>query len=168
MDPREAAAHHGDKHVIKMILESVQMLITCHHHMNVDPLWKESFERHCGRAPYKPTHSNHPCNKWIRETSMNYEWLACLAEALCEEKNIRWTSSRPHACEPMVRWLRENCPSASGPLTPPPKAMPEEYKVEGVDFEASLQSYKNYYAFKASKGIVQYKRLPHRMPKFLL
>ena len=50
-DPRVAAAQHCDKHVVKMILETVQMLSTVR-------------DRYGESAPYKPSHKNHPCTLW--------------------------------------------------------------------------------------------------------
>ena len=49
-----------DTHVVKMPLESVQLLCS-------------PFEP--GEAPYKRTHYNHPCAKWVRESQQQYEWL---------------------------------------------------------------------------------------------
>ena len=50
-DPKTAAEYHCDKHVLKMILETAQMLCTAH--------WETG-----GQAPYRATHKNHPCTKW--------------------------------------------------------------------------------------------------------
>lgn len=56
---------HGDyKRIIKMILESAQMLSTNAHVLGYHEL-----------GPYKPTHKNHPCTKWARETRGNANWL---------------------------------------------------------------------------------------------
>ena len=59
-DPAIAAQHHADKHVIKMILESGQMLCAAHPEV---------------RAPWKRSHYNHPCTVWTRTSKANYEWL---------------------------------------------------------------------------------------------
>ncbi len=61
-DPVTCAQYHCDKHVIKMILESVQMLSTTCSILGAE-------------APYKPTHANHPCTKWVRESWENFGWL---------------------------------------------------------------------------------------------
>ena len=49
-----------DKHVVKMILESAQMLCS------VQPE---------GTAPYKRSFYNHPCTKWLRTSDANYDWF---------------------------------------------------------------------------------------------
>ena len=56
-DPVIAAQELCDKHIVKMILESAQMLCA-------------SFEQ--GTAPYKRTHYNHPCTKWIRKSQADW------------------------------------------------------------------------------------------------
>ena len=63
-DPIEAAKLQYNKHVVKMILESAQMLCTAHHHYESDV-----------DIPYKKAHYNHPSTKWVRENASNYSWL---------------------------------------------------------------------------------------------
>ena len=63
-DPFEAARLQYNKHVVKMILESAQMLCTAHHH------YESSVD-----IPYKKAHYNHPSTKWTRENASNYSWL---------------------------------------------------------------------------------------------
>ena len=70
-DPVEAALAHCDTHVVKMILETTQMLCT------VQVLAGTPID-----GGYRPTHQNHPCTRWIRESVGNYEWAARLLTAL--------------------------------------------------------------------------------------
>lgn len=62
LSPKTAARYHCDAHVVKMILETTQMLSTAH--------WMRGT-----RGPYRPTHANHPCSVWVRESTANYKWL---------------------------------------------------------------------------------------------
>ena len=63
-DPVKAAQVQYNKHVVKMILESAQMLCTAHHvYGNPDDM------------PYKQAHLNHPSTIWVRENSLHYDWL---------------------------------------------------------------------------------------------
>lgn len=71
-DPRKSAKVLDDKRVIKMILESAQMLAT-------------SVNLAGGKSVYKTTHENHPCAVWARETRSNYMWLVDHFDSLCEE-----------------------------------------------------------------------------------
>lgn len=77
-DPRVSAIYLDDKRVIKMILESAQMLCTALHIHGASHL-----------AQYKPTHVNHPSNVWCRETHLNYGWLLMHFKALCDEYTYR-------------------------------------------------------------------------------
>ena len=62
-DPKKAATQQIDKHIVKMPLESAQMLCA-------------ALARH-GRedTPYKATHKNHPCTLWAGESQGNFRWL---------------------------------------------------------------------------------------------
>lgn len=77
-DPRISAMNLDDKRVIKMVLESAQMLCTALHENGASHL-----------AKYKPTHKNHPANIWCRETHMNYGWLLMHFAALSNEYTYR-------------------------------------------------------------------------------
>lgn len=77
-DPRISAVNLDDKRVIKMVLESAQMLCTALHENNASHL-----------AQYKSTHKNHPSNIWCRTTHFNYAWLLMHFKALCDEYTFR-------------------------------------------------------------------------------
>ena len=78
---KKCAKAHVDKHVVKMILEHAQMICTAHHivgGMDYD-------------IPYKSTHINHPCSKWVRDSVNNYDWLVNMTSALNNEyKQLRY------------------------------------------------------------------------------
>lgn len=82
-DPTLAAQMQCDKHVVKMLLETAQMLSTVHAH------YGSATER-----MYKPTHVNHPCNVWLRKSLWSYRWLLEHFEALCDE--YTWRYRRVH------------------------------------------------------------------------
>lgn len=92
-DPVEAARMQCDKHVVKMILESGQMLCAAH-----DP----------GIAPWKRSHYNHPCTVWARKTTANYKWLAIHGLELCAEYTRRY--KRRHRAEDVLLWCAQNIP----------------------------------------------------------
>lgn len=122
----KAAEYHCDKHVVKMPLETAQILSTVH--------W-----RYGNEAPYKPTHENHPCTLWAGQTVENYRWLYKLGIALCREYTYRY--ERQHACERVIKLLM--APplglTARG-FTTFAKAMPEQYIGHSV-----VESYRLYY-----------------------
>jgi hypothetical protein len=68
-NPIICAQYHCDIHCNKMLIESVQLLSNTLNYLDI-------------HAPYKMTHKNHPCSKWVRTSSQNYTWLWSLADAL--------------------------------------------------------------------------------------
>lgn len=87
-DPRVSAINLDDKRVIKMVLESAQMLCTALHQHGASHL-----------AQYKQTHVNHPSNVWCRQTRTNYGWLLMHFRALLDE--FQYRRNKPHKCEQM-------------------------------------------------------------------
>lgn len=150
------ARWHVDRHVVKMILETCQLLCSA--------LWSLGIE-----APYKNTHKNHPSAVWTRDNISNWKWLQALGMALCYEYRYRY--GKIHRCEEIIQGLLIP-PLPRGDFTPPTPVMPEEYKRygEGGDID-SLASYREYY--KAGKkhlhfwknGRLAWKR--RGIPKFI-
>lgn len=122
---------HADKHVLKMIIETTQMLCSAHH--MTDSKYT---------PPYKLTHKNHPCSVWVRSSSKNYEWLVNLGFELCKEYTHRY--GKIHKCQAYIEELGKNKPPLphSG-FTQPAQAMPDEYKSKD-----SVESYRAYYFFE--------------------
>ena len=83
-NPVIAAQSQCDKHVVKMILESAQMLCTAHRVLD-----GEEYAAKSGIS-YKIAHKNHPCSIWVRESSQNYLWLYKHMLALGEEYTYRY------------------------------------------------------------------------------
>lgn len=79
-DVKKCAIYHNDKHVVKMILESAQLLCGVHH----------MTESNINDIPYKLSHKNHPCSIWAREDISNYLWLCELGLELCKEYTYRY------------------------------------------------------------------------------
>ena len=125
-DPVTAAKQLCDKHVVKMILESAQMLCSC-------------FPK--GEAPYKRAFYNHPCTIWARESKENYEWLLDHAYAMCQEYTRRY--GKVHKSLDTIHWCFCNYNQLNLPrkgLTPFAQAMPEEYKND-----CAVTAYRAYY-----------------------
>ena len=128
-DIRKCAQYHCDKHVVKMILETAQLLCGVHHMTpQVTP-----------QVPYKLSHKNHPCAIWARESLSNYLYLCDLGLELCKEYTYRY--GKRHKSQQVIEWCMINKPQIPDiDFTTPPKAMPDEYKVIDV-----VESYRNYY-----------------------
>ena len=118
--PHVAARYHCDKHVVKMIIETAQLLSTAHRVLDGDN-YADS------HGLYKRTHENHPCAMWARASMWNYRWLWSLLSGLCAEYTLRY--GKTHATERMLDSLRlqpHNIPV--GYAVDPPQCMPDEYK----------------------------------------
>ena len=95
-DPVTAARAMTDKHIVKMILESAQLLSTAHRVLDGRPTTKLSksgakLTRYDHPLPlYQATHINHPSAIWVRESADNYAWLYSHFLALCVEYSGRY------------------------------------------------------------------------------
>jgi len=84
-NPYICARNLDDKRVVKMVLESCQLL------NNVLLL-----KYNDNSVGYKLTHKNHPCTKWLLEDEVNYNWLVCHFFYLCDEYTKRY--GKTHKC----------------------------------------------------------------------
>lgn len=75
-----------DKHVVKMILETAQILYSVWHSRSPLPNDKtlESL------PAYRKTHVNHPVCVWARHTLFHYEWTCMYGLILCQEYTHRY------------------------------------------------------------------------------
>ena len=128
-DPVKAAQVQYNKHVVKMILESAQMLCTAHHVYGFPE-----------DVPYKQAHLNHPSTIWCRQNRHNYMWLYRHMIALGDEYTRRYgkTHMSITKCKNILRSYPALIPD--GEFTQPPQAMPDKYKDK-----CSVQAYWNYY-----------------------
>ena len=128
-NPKVAASYFYDKHKVKMILESAQMLCTAHIALGNE------------NVPYKKSHLNHPSSVWVRANNENYQWLYDHMLALGEEYTKRY--KRTHLTITKCKDILAIAPSSipAGSFNEPPQCMPDEYKVEND----SVSAYWNYY-----------------------
>lgn len=129
LDPVKCAEYHVDKHAVKMVLETSQILCGVHHMIGSDL-----------DIPYRLSHKNHPCSIWARECIENYVWLCDLGLELCKEYTYRY--GKRHKSQDVIEWCIENKPQLreNGDITPFALAMPDECKVGGP-----VKSYREYY-----------------------
>lgn len=126
LDPEAAASAQCDKHVVKMVLESAQLLC--------GPF-------PTGQAPYKRTHYNHPCAMWTRASAANYLWLGQHARALAHHYTLRF--GKVHKSAQVVEWCLEHMDQLALPqlgLTPFAQAMPTTYQNP-----CAVTAYRDYY-----------------------
>lgn len=150
LHPRICARYHCNKHVVKMILETCQLLCTAWH--TLDPKCTVF------TPPYKKTHVNHPCARWCRASRANYKWLCRLGLELCKEYTHRY--QKVHKCEAWLKVLRRRVPDMRDEeWTTPPACMPNEYKSDDV-----VLAYRKYYVGEKA-SLLQYK--DRSVPRFV-
>jgi hypothetical protein len=125
LNPSIAAQDQCDKHVVKMVLETAQLLCSAYPD---------------GVAPYKRTHYNHPCSIWTRECYENWTWLLDHGNALSREYSYRY--GKRHKTQDVFDWMRFNQPALTllGDMTPFAQAMPPVFKNEDA-----VVAYRAYY-----------------------
>lgn len=130
-NPVVAAEYLCDKHVVKMILESAQLLSTAHHVLGSDVATD---------SLYRKTHVNHPCAKWVRESPANYDWLFEHMTAMMNEYTKRY--GKQHATMRLLDMLamHPTYVGAKKELTPHVLCMPDQYKCGNV-----VESYREFY-----------------------
>jgi len=127
-DPEKCAVYHNNKHVVKMILETAQLLCSVHYYYPTSYTPK-----------YKLTHKNHPSTIWARSSISNYVWLCKLGKALCKEYTFRY--GRRHITEDVIDQCLSHIPSIpDDEFSDPPLAMPEYCKMSDA-----VESYRKYY-----------------------
>jgi len=147
--PRKCAEGMVDKHVIKMPLETAQLLSTAHRVLDGCEYMGGSAKKAVKRwllddaretYLYHATHVNHPCSKWVRESTENYKWLFTHFIHLQSEFYIR--RSKIHKTMELVKVLKYMPRNLKeGPFTPPPNAMDKQYIIS----DNVVENYRNYY-----------------------
>jgi hypothetical protein len=179
---RKAVRWHVDSHVIKMLLETCQLLYTAHWVLFYTELkdcksaialsrkqktlevpeymWSAPVCKTSGEPSYRPCHVSHPCAKWTRSTVGNYLWLAKLGLELAREFRFRF--GHEHSCEAHIEWLYQNIP-LNIRMYPRNKfaiAMGDEYKIS----KDPIVCYRHFYrTSKKERGLVKYtkRHVPH-------
>ena len=117
--PVAAAKLQCDKHIVKMILESAQMLSTAHRlldgRMSIGQsktgrkakLWKLDDEVR-DTVLYKAVHINHPCTIWTMESRANYDWHFQHFKALHDEYQYRY--GKTHRSFTELAYLLKDAP----------------------------------------------------------
>jgi hypothetical protein len=169
-DPRQCAEWMVDKHVVKMILETAQLLSTAHRVIDglevevtyktpdkVMPLPFEDrtiikpgqirkkkvwvLDDHRNDILYGSTHKNHPSAVWCRQSVENYNWLVDHLFALGDEYTYRY--GKKHKTIKKLGYEIQSPPHGlrDWDMTPMPSCMAEEYIVS----DDPITNYRNYY-----------------------
>ena len=133
-NPILAADAQCDRHVVKMILETAQLLSTAHHELD-------------GESPaYKPTHKNHPSSVWVRASLDHYVWAYDHMMALGDEYTRRYGKVHKTIAEKAEALAQPPRNIEDLGFTDPPQCMPDECKRADT-----VEAYQVYYAAKAAE-----------------
>ena len=169
--PIQSARNLPDKHIVKMPLETCQMLsiIYSDWYYGVGKLYKSDGK------PYRTAHGafrNHPCTQWAAASQYNLAWLIRHGYALCHEYNLRY--GKVHTCLDVIsqaeRIFHTSFPDdflslASRKVTSFTRAMPEYLKFDTtIDTITAYKRYLNTKPWLASN----YLRIPSRKPSFII
>ena len=150
-DPIKSAKMMCDKHIVKMPLESAQMLCSVWHR----------FDLH--NVPYKEAFKKHPCTLWAGDDAAHYDWLYIHALALCIEYTKRY--GKVHSCQKVITAVSHHPVYHSSKnllKLKHPQCMPDDYKND-----SSVVAYQTYYYYaKYKSGIATWKKL-NNMPSFI-
>jgi hypothetical protein len=164
-DPIRAAQLQCDKHVVKMVTESAQMLSTVHRlldgKMVLKPsksgkrmvkyydLYEGSDDLEMEMILMKNVHEKHPCTIWSMESSENYNWHWIHLKALCEEYTYRY--GKIHKVERVHLWPLKNLPRniPIGKMTEFPLAM--KSNPECMFPDDPVKSYRKFYKTKQER-----------------
>lgn len=150
-DTTDCAQAHVDRHVVKMITESAQMLSTAllEHGMFDDSLMKR-------------THLNHPMCVWVRETRANFLWTLSLMVELISEADYRFGAIKRDGKVKYERARKiaqacvalNTCVPVGDGMTPPPQCMPPDFR--GPD---TVEAYRTYYR-AAKRDLAKWTKRP--------
>ena len=147
----DAAQALVDKHVVKMILESAQLLSSAHRVLDgIEIEGKSQTGRKAKRwilpdaregIIYTATHINHPSAVWCRTSVRNYDWLVDHFYALMREYTHRY--GKTHKCYGEISYMLQSPPHKlkAWDWTEMPSCMAEEYIIS----DNPIINYRNYY-----------------------
>ena len=161
--PTVSAQSLPDKHIVKMPLESCQMLaIVC------SEKWGHGYgklHKKDGTAYFtdKGAFRNHPCTIWANESLVNTWWLVAHGVALCQEYTHRY--GKTHSCQSAIEEAQNIIPFTY-------HNTPESFTFAGPDkfkYDTSIDIFTAYKYYIKSKPWVSsnYLRDPSRKPSWV-
>ena len=169
-DPIQSAQNLPDKHIVKMPLETCQMLsiIYSDWYYGVGKLYKSD------GTPYRTSHGafrNHPCTQWAAANQYNLAWLIMHGLALCDEYTLRY--DKVHTCQDVIHQavriynacFDDSVTQSFHKVTSFTRAMPESIKFDTtIDTITAYKQYLNTKPWLATN----YLRIPSRKPSFII
>jgi len=168
--PIQSARNLPDKHIVKMPLETCQMLAIIYSdwYYGVGKLYKQDGTPY---ATARGAFRNHPCTQWAAANQYNLAWLIKHGLALCDEYKARY--NKTHSCyAPMLEAVSIfeaafdfNIDIYKDTVDTFTRAMPEYLKFD--DTIDTITAYKRYLNTKPWLA-TNYLRIPSRKPSFII
>ena len=168
--PIQSARNLPDKHIVKMPLETCQMLAIIYSdwYYGVGKLLKADGTPY---ATKRGAFRNHPCTQWAAANQYNLAWLIQHGLALCEEYTLRY--HKIHTCQDVIHQATRIYDSifdqpvynSYDMVSTFTRAMPEYLKYD--DTITTIQAYKAYLNTKPWLA-TNYLRIPSRKPSFII
>lgn len=181
--PAEAAKSLHDIHLVKMILETCQLLCSAKRYLDgkqtvttrINPTTGKSRKATYYVLPdsredgflYQAGWINHPCSIWLRQSDKNWQWLHTYLIELVEEYRRRYGKTHAAVESGLVNVLvtpPKNIPVTDS-ITPFAQAMPDIYKRPNA-----VDAYRAYYigakAFNRSGRFMAKYRAPSKAPSW--
>ena len=168
--PIQSARNLPDKHIVKMPLETCQMLAIIYSdwYHGLGKLYKKDGTPY---ATARGAFRNHPCTQWAAKNPYNLAWLIRHGYALCHEYNLRY--GKVHTCLDVIeqaeriyhKWCKEPLSYASQQVRSFTRAMPDYLKYN--DRINTIEAYKYYLNTKPWLA-PNYLRIPSRKPSFII
>lgn len=160
--PKIAAQMMCDKHIIKMIIETAQILSCV-----LDYRYKEEHKtddltpsKQLDLPQYPKAHAKHPCTLWAMASTANFDWLRDHLRELCRQYSVRYPNRngtmKAHSLEWTAMVYDAQAQYLEFPLqqrTPFAQAMPDAYKSDDA-----VVAYRTYYLM--DKSFAAWKRVP--------
>ena len=169
--PVQSARNLPDKHIVKMPLETCQMLAIIYSdwYYGVGKLYKQDGTPY---ATKRGAFRNHPCTQWAAANQYNLAWLILHGVALCDEYHQRYLP-KVHTCYDVLcqaQYIYHDCfdellTDAAAKVTDFTRAMPESIKFDTtIDTITAYKQYLNTKPWLATN----YLRIPSRKPSFII
>lgn len=151
--PKDIAHDMCDEHILKMGVETAQMLSTAHRVLDGEPYteitnkngnarkmkrWRLNDDREY--VLYKASHINHPQNIWLRSNNSNYMWSYELFMEIMEEFTYRYDNPNHKSMNLMCHLDSPPNNIHKGTFYEPPLTMDDIYKSNDT-----IGSYRRFY-----------------------
>jgi hypothetical protein len=156
-DPIENASYYFDQHVVKILLEAIQLL--CIAVRLTAPFLVDL----CPHPVYRLTHVNHPVAIWVRASRANFSWTLDMVDALHQEWRLRYAHTKTHKGYPLCVFFREHLSKINFPSEKQldfAQAMPEIYRDK-----CAIRAYRAYYQGEEKRALRKW-RAPRGKPEW--